>query len=596
MESVSSPDPTRQGALSTMSNRPLATADPKLDATSRGARARAAHPVIPALASAFLLWLAFPGDPPPGTDWLAWFALAPLFLLIRSDRRPRLVYAASWLGGLAFWLLALNWVTRVDASAWLGWAILAAFLALEWPVFLLVGRLSVRRLGLPLMLAAPLAWVAVEYVRAHILTGLPWYYLAHSQYRNLAVIQVCDLAGAWGLSLVMATVNAWWVEVATLPLLRPAPHGPRLARGQALRLGAVAVLVAGTLGYGLARLRTAHFREGPKVALLQSNIQQELKMGSDAETIMKVYNDLIATALARGPKPDLIVWPETSYPYRVLEIDPKVPAAVVDKQLSSIHKETDAKFWRDYMAAVSSTLHERVDRLGTPMMIGSIFYAIRPEGLARHNAAVLWEPNSGRFQAYQKLHLVPFGEYLPSWVKAIPPLRKLLPFQGDNVPNLDFGRAPEWFELKGWRLAAVICFEDTVPHVTRRAFAEAAGKPPDLLVNLSNDGWFRGSAEHDMHLAISVFRCVENRVPLARAVNMGVSAVVDGDGRIVARLDKATEGVVSAVVPLDDRTSLYSRMGDWLPRGCLMVAVGLVVLGLTRPAGKSGRGGLPDPG
>lgn len=579
-----------------MPTRPLATAEPKPDQASPAARARGTHPALPALASAFLLWLAFPGDPPPGADWLAWVALAPLFLLIRSERRPRLVYASAWLGGMAFWLLALNWVTRIDPSAWLGWAILGAFLGLEWPVFLLVGRLAVHRLKLPLMLVAPLGWVAIEYVRAHILTGLPWYYLAHSQYRNLAVIQVCDLAGAWGLSLVLATVNACWVELLTLPMLRPTPRGPRLARGQAIRLGIAALLVAGTLGYGLVRLRSSHFRDGPRVALLQSNIKQELKMRGEADTILQTYNALIAKALARGPRPDLIVWPETAYPYRIIDIDPKVPAAVADRWLATIMEGYDAAYWRNYQGLVAANLREQVDRYGIPMVIGSIFYAVGPQGFARHNSAILWEPKVARFQPYHKLHLVPFGEYLPSWVKAIPPLRKLLPFEGGNVPNLDFGHSPAWFTLKGWRLAAVICFEDTVPHVARRAFSEAGGRPPDLLVNLSNDGWFRGSAEHDMHLAISVFRCVENRVPLARAVNMGVSAVIDGDGRIVARLDKATEDVLSVVVPLDDRTSLYSAMGDWLPRGCLMVAVGLVVLGVLRRPNKGAPGSLPDPG
>jgi apolipoprotein N-acyltransferase len=117
--------------------------------------------------------------------------------------------------------------------------------------------------------------------------------------------------------------------------------------------------------------------------------------------------------------------------------------------------------------------------------------------------------------------------------------------------------------------------------VIRRFFATgASGASPDMLVNLSNDGWFHGSSELDMHLAIGVFRAVENRVPLARAVNTGLSALVDGNGEIVATLPKESKAVLSVVVPLDPRESLYSRWGDWLGLSCLAATIGLVPMGL----------------
>ena len=128
-----------------------------------------------------------------------------------------------------------------------------------------------------------------------------------------------------------------------------------------------------------------------------------------------------------------------------------------------------------------------------------------------------------------------------------------------------------------------ICFEDTVPQVIARLFREAAAdRQPDVLINLSNDGWFHGSAELDMHLAIGVFRAVEHRVPLARAVNTGLSALVDGNGEIRAFLPKDTEGLLAVTVPLDDRRSLYTRFGDWLGLSCLAVTIGLVPLGIFR--------------
>jgi apolipoprotein N-acyltransferase len=155
-----------------------------------------------------------------------------------------------------------------------------------------------------------------------------------------------------------------------------------------------------------------------------------------------------------------------------------------------------------------------------------------------------------------------------------PWLTRLTPYHGELTPSLTPGRTPAWFRIGDLKLATAICFESTIPHVVRRAFREVGdGHPPDVLLNLSNDGWFRGSAELDNSLAISVFRAVEHRVPLARAVNTGISALIDGNGRIVARLPKLANDVIVARVPLDDREGLYAVVGDWLPWCCLIATV-----------------------
>jgi apolipoprotein N-acyltransferase len=141
-----------------------------------------------------------------------------------------------------------------------------------------------------------------------------------------------------------------------------------------------------------------------------------------------------------------------------------------------------------------------------------------------------------------------------------------------------------------YRLATAICFEDTVPQVVQRFF-RGPGAAPDVLLNLSNDGWFArlfengtqvGSSEHDMHLAISVFRTIEHRIPLARAANTGISAIVDGNGRVRASVPSTKEDVLIGVLPLDDRTALYSAWGDWLGQGCLAVSIGWVFLACLR--------------
>jgi apolipoprotein N-acyltransferase len=179
------------------------------------------------------------------------------------------------------------------------------------------------------------------------------------------------------------------------------------------------------------------------------------------------------------------------------------------------------------------------------------------------------------------MHLVPFGETIP-FIKTIPWLALLTPYR-DKIPSLNSGQDPVLLPIGPYRFAAPICFEDTIPQVISRFFqGRDQAEQPDLLINLSNDGWYPNSSELDMHLAIGVFRTIEHRVPLARAVNTGLSALVDGNGEIRAVLPKNIEDVLTVTVPLDDRTTYYSRWGDWLGLSCLAVTIGWLPLGLIR--------------
>jgi apolipoprotein N-acyltransferase len=156
------------------------------------------------------------------------------------------------------------------------------------------------------------------------------------------------------------------------------------------------------------------------------------------------------------------------------------------------------------------------------------------------------------------------------------------------MPSLDPGPGPSTLNLGPWRFGTPICFEDSVPHVARRLAAAPNGHPTDVLLNLSNDGWFRGTAAHQLHLASSILRAVELRMPVARSVNTGTSALIDGNGTVLASLDppardappNAAEGVLTVEVPLDPRTSFYMRTGDWLPIACLALCLGSVPIAL----------------
>jgi apolipoprotein N-acyltransferase len=548
--------------------------------TSAQATQPARNPMLLALASALLLWFSFP---PAGWGWLAWVALTPLFLLVPSNRKPWSVYLAAWLGGFLFWVLSIQWVRLTDPTAWLAWLVMAAALSFWWPGFLFLARLAVRRLKVPMMLAVPVVWVALEFVRAFVLTGFPWYYLAHSQYLYAPLIQIADVAGALGLSFLVAMANACWVDLLTQPLFQRAERGPRLARPQLVRLSVLALGLAGTLGYGFYRISTAHFRPGPKLALVQSNLKQIYKGSLEAEEIVGIYKGLIDQVNRAPERPDLIVWPETSYPYGFVALDPLLDVPGFERQIKQIHPGGTVDFWMRKKEQNADLLHAWTDQLNLPMLVGSTLYDFKRGGFSKFNSAILFEPGTRSIQYYNKLHLVPFGEYVPL-LQTFPWLVNLTPYRGSNyIPVLTFGKEPRWFNLHGYKLATVICFEDTLPEVVRRFFSEMPdGRKPDVLVSISNDGWFQWSEELDMHLAVSVFRAVENRVPLARAVNTGISALINGNGVITERMSKNTQGLLLVISELDDRVSLYSAWGDWLGQACLAISIGLIPLAFGR--------------
>jgi apolipoprotein N-acyltransferase len=551
--------------------------------TASLAKRLAHHRVIAGIVSGVTLWMSFP---PVAWSWLAWIALVPFFWLVTLKGASWKTYLAAWCGGLVFWLLALEWVRMSDPSAWLGWLLMALLFSLWWPGFIGLARWAVFRLQIPLLLAAPVVWVGLEFVRAYFLSGFPWYYLAHSQFRQIYVIQIADLTGSLGISLLIAIVNAMVVDLVTLPLLHTTKTGTRLRPRQHVRLCLVTILLGTTLCYGAFRVSTAAFRDGPKLALLQSNIEQRHKMKGDPAAIKTKLMGLVERALAHSERPDLIVWPETAYPYPYIAIDALVDPETLANQVGLISTKITPADWQKTQRLVAEDLHDLTAKANVSMLIGSIYYHHRKSSREKYNSALLLRPGFSEVDFYHKMHLVPFGEYIP-FVETLPWLSILTPYHGQRVPSLSFGNDPRCLRLGDYVLAVTVCFEDTVPQVVARFFPND-GKlgEPDVLINLSNDGWFHGSAELDMHLAIGVFRAVEHRVPLARAVNTGLTALVDGNGEIRAALPKESDGVLSVTVPLDDRGSPYSRLGDWLGLSCLAVTIGLLPIGIVGIPGR----------
>ena len=306
----------------------------------------------------------------------------------------RKAYLAAWLGGLTFWMLAFQWLWLLDVGALTGWILMSLVFSCWWPLFMVVARLAVFRLRLPLIVAAPIVWVGLEFGRAYFLSGFPWYYLAHSQFRNLYLIQIADFASSLGISLLIAIVNAMVVDLTMLPLLARSRRGVRLHRRQYVRLCVVTCLLGTTLCYGAIRVSSARFHDGPRLALLQSNIEQKHKNKGTADPIIAEFRELIGQALGRRDRPELIVWPETAYPYGLISIDPELQAAELETQVRSIAPKWSGKEWRQRMEDILANLHSWTDQAQVPMLVGAIAYDHRRDALKRYNTATFADTQS----------------------------------------------------------------------------------------------------------------------------------------------------------------------------------------------------------
>lgn len=544
-------------------------------------------------------------------DWspLAWVALLPILLLVRLPRPTRWMYTALYGTALATMIAQLQWLRLGDQTMYLAWIALSIYLACYFPLFVGLCRVAVHRLGVPLMLAAPVVWTATELSRAHVMTGFAWYYLGHTQYRWLELIQISDITGAYGVSFLIVMVSACLAGLVpgrVFARLRLLPKGCETASGPkgaipdgSLRRQSVAVAVsltvfAAVISYGVLRRNQADFKEGPRIALVQGNFTSDVKF-DPAKQQRIFYKHLSLTELAARHQPDLIVWPETSYPNRLWNVTP----GVTDEQLRQWTPRIDPQHWRRNEAAIQ--LSELGEIYGTALLLGLNAIEARPDGLHPYNSVAFVRAKEGFVGRYDKIHRVIFGEYMPLR-RLFPWLYKLTPYPEDF--GIDAGTQAVAFTDRGWRYLPLICYEDTVPHLTRnmvRATRDAQGRPADVLVNVTNDGWFHGSSELNQHLLTAVFRAVECRTPMVRAVNTGISAVIDGDGLIVepdtfmdadsrgrttmrdpqtGRLYKSLNAVLVDDVPLDNRRSLYVAWGDWFALTCAMLTAVIALIGL----------------
>jgi apolipoprotein N-acyltransferase len=514
-----------------------------------------------------LMWAA----QPPLSIWpLAWIAPVPWLLLVRREqligRRP---YLALWLAGFVFWLLAIHWIRLPHPALHLGWIALSAYLAVYVPLFVGLARVGVHWVGVPLWLTAPTVWTGLELARAHMLTGFLMGSLAHTQVNWTMLVQASDLFGEYGVDFIIMTVAASIASILVQPRKWLAVVPAAIVLGCALAYGSA--MLEGAKTAASSGVRSA------RIALIQGNSLAEWKYDPSRERqIMEEYVSLseqsVKQAREHGGKPlDLVVWPETMFRTPLITIDPGFkppPGAMQTPQEIAAYGVND--------------LTALVRRLNTPVLIGVERLRFTADSTSsdgrvnplRYNSAALADLQI--VGTYDKVHRLVFGEFIP-FANWMPWLYKLTPLTG----GIQAGAGPAVLELDGMFYAPNICYETVVPHVIRaQANTLNRGHRPDVLVNLTNDSWYWGSSELDMHLACGVFRAIETRTPLVIAANGGISAWIDQSGRIRAQSPRQTPDVIIADVEKFPQRSLYMQYGDWFAGVCLGFSVALGLIGL----------------
>ncbi len=522
------------------------------------------------LLSGILLILSFPNF----NIWLlAWLAFLPLLFALKGASIKKAFFLA-YLCGIIFWFGSIYWLAHVTL---LGLIILVLYLALYFGLFGILVRLAYLLPATCYLLFLSSTWTLLEYLRSHLLTGFPWALLGYSQYLNPGVIQIADLTGCWGVSFLVMLIN-----VSFYSLVKNKQSAKERLKKSFIPLLCIIV----TLAYGYYKLnhrpstighrpstidhRPSTIDHRPvKISVIQGNIPQELKWASNAkEYILEQYSYLTKEAVKTGS--DLIIWPEAASP--------------------ALLGEDDASF-----AKIFALCKE----INTPLLLG----AVVKEKEENFNSALLLDGQGQIAGRYDKLHLVPFGEYIPlknifPFLETIAPIGDITSGREYTIMEIPMVRlraplAPSEAEVPNPNVSAtltigteqssgaksqpalsygrpssfsvLICFEDLFPELSRRFIKEGA----DFLVNITNDAWYKRTSAPYQHLQASVFRAVENRAYLVRSANTGISGFINPQGELISTVRDLSgreifvSGYATQEMVIEKRpASFYTRYGD----------------------------------
>jgi apolipoprotein N-acyltransferase len=480
---------------------------------------------------------------------LAWVGLVP-FLWAMKGCTPREATMLGWGAGslhfgiLLYWLLntmkLYGGLPTAVASAVL--LLLIVYLGAYWGVFgaLVVYIRSTLKLS-PIWFAPPL-WCALEALRGSLITGFPWASLGYSQWQVTDLVQIADISGISGLSFLLI-----WANCALFGLMeRCLRRNKRFPWEAVAGTGLGILMVAGSLLYGLSRTRQimAISETSTKIGIgiAQGSIDQYLKWDAAyQDATMGVYEKQTEQLARKGAQ--IVVWPETAAP-----------------------------FFFQQRGELRERLLDLAQTCQIEILFGSPAFGQNGDTRTLFNRAYLIGPDRNILGFNDKMHLVPFGEYVP--------LRQVLFFihqMVEGIGEFSPGRIPRVLPSEsGASFGVMICFESIFPEISRALVTNGA----DILVNLTNDAWFGKTAGPYQHLSMLTMRAVENRRWIVRAANTGISAMIDPCGRLVAQIPLFERGVLVDKVSRLELNSYYSQHGERFTKACSLWAGGLVVLSL----------------
>ncbi len=566
----------------------------------------ASEPALPSRAPAYLIaglihaaamLLAFP----PLDLWgfafvapmpLAWAGWARGGDLIRFGRRAKLGHAVVLvtLGAVPLHAYAHQWV--IDVSA-LGYPFFVLIMSAMAGVFVwMLSVVHARWPRIPLAVAAPVIWIALEVFRGEILGGgYPWLLIAHPTIGAHEFATTAGLLGTYFTGFLVVGVASAALDLLIVRSARVASIG--------VLIGVAIAVFAGMVLAPVPRGRPV------RLALVQTNVPQSNKLEWEFGNRLKDFAAFAALTRSGAAKADLIIWPETMFPGMTLSetgIQEERAAGLtftVPREVDERRVVPSLEFY-DRLLALSNEVKR-------PMLVGALGFdglSIGPDpkgGVnidfkARYNSVFMVDQGRVDPRAYSKIELTPFGEEMPGF-RHWPWLQRQVMALGAGGMSFDLSRGPgpRAFSLSTDEPCSVVtpvCFEATKPGLCRR-LVRAAGPGPVLMANLTNDGWFGGfRAGRLQHLQLARWRCIELGVPMVRAANTGISAVIDASGRVTAwGVDGQpgawnTEGVLTATVTATPASTLYARIGDdfgWL---VLVLGVFGVLLGLVQGASR----------
>jgi len=477
----------------------------------------------------------------------SWICVGVLLLVV-FGASGRIAFACGFLHALLFVLTSVPWIATVlSVHGGLpiagGWGILL-LIAAAWGVLvgsftLIVQRISRRSIELACV-AAPFVWVTFEFVRAHLPEiSFPWNLLGYPSAANLGLLQISTITGIYGLSLLAAAFNA---------LLAWAVASRKIALMQRMGIAAAAaaiLLIAMYVGPRLVpEAKAQHFARAVQLNFPEAQEYPADWFAKNAPQLDEVSKLSLAPD---AENPDLLVWPEAPAPF-----------SFEDTQFATLASKLAIQF-------------------GHPFLAGSIEWKtpldpsdkLPPGRLAPYNSALLIDPQGQRVFVYDKIHLVPFGEYEP-----FPLIHRVVANISDEVGGFHKGNKYAVGQLPGGHtFGGFICYEAIYPNEVRRFAANGA----ELLLNISNDGWFGRSAAAEQHLHMVRVRAVENRRWIVRATNNGYTVSVDPYGRIFEPLPPDVRAAVDLPYDFRNDETIYTRFGDWFAWLCVIVSAILLV-------------------